>query len=217
LENKNPIGQLVSSMAFERFLLLLKTKGALSTNAIAAELEISNEGARFQLNKLQDAGLVNAENQHGSVGRPSLVWKLTQKGWEHFPQTNLSDQLLDVIMEALGPEMLEKVIDKREEKAKERYQSQIDPNKPVDEKLRQFTKIRNEEGYMAEMIETEDGYLFVENHCPIYSGAKKCNGFCQSEFKTFKNLMGRGVKIERVEHIADGDRRCAYSIRLKQR
>ncbi|WP_123985393.1 helix-turn-helix transcriptional regulator [Taibaiella soli] len=203
-------------MAFERFLILLKTKGALSTNAIASELEISNEGARFQLNKLQDAGFVTAENQSSGVGRPSLVWKLTQKGWEHFPKTDLSDQLLDVIIEALGPEMLEKVIDTREQKAKERYHAQIDQNQPIGEKLRQFTKIRNEEGYMAEMKETEDGYMFFENHCPIYSGAKKCNGFCESEFKTFKNLMGRDVKIERVEHITDGDRRCAYSIRLKK-
>lgn len=216
MENKNSIGQSVSSMAFERFLILLKTKGALSTAVIASELEISSEGARFQLNKLQEAGFVTAENYASGVGRPSLIWKLTQKGQEHFPKADLSSQLLDIIAETLGPEMLEKVINTREQKAKERYRAQIDQDQPVGEKLRQFTEIRNQEGFMAEMSETEDGYMFVENHCPIYSGAKKCHGFCQSEFRTFKTILGSGVKIERVEHIAHGDRRCAYSIQLKK-
>jgi predicted ArsR family transcriptional regulator len=68
---------------------------------------------------------------------------------------------------------------------------------------------------MAEAHKEGAGYLLVENHCPICVAATACQGFCQTELETFRQVLGPDVSIERTEHIVQGDRRCAYRIALQ--
>ncbi|MGH2578525.1 MAG: MarR family transcriptional regulator, partial [Actinomycetota bacterium] len=42
--------------------------------------------------------------------------------------------------------------------------------------------------------------------------ARACQGFCRSELEVFRDVLGPGVEVERVEHILAGARRCAYRI-----
>lgn len=72
--------------------------------------------------------------------------------------------------------------------------------------------IRTQEGYMAEVIEQKDGILLVENHCSICTAAQNCSMLCTSELELFSSILGENVKIERTEHILQGDRRCAYLV-----
>jgi predicted ArsR family transcriptional regulator len=58
----------------------------------------------------------------------------------------------------------------------------------------------------------EGSMLLIENHCPITSAAKSCNLLCRSELEVFKTLLGPAVSVERVEHLMQGDRRCAYRV-----
>jgi predicted ArsR family transcriptional regulator len=63
----------------------------------------------------------------------------------------------------------------------------------------------------------KDGFLFIENHCPICAAASACQGFCTSELDVFRSVMGTGVTVERSEHILGGDRRCAYRVTPTER
>ena len=65
---------------------------------------------------------------------------------------------------------------------------------------------------MAEWRKDGDGFLLLENHCPICTAATACQGFCRSELKIFRDALGADVAVERVEHILAGARRCAYRI-----
>lgn len=56
------------------------------------------------------------------------------------------------------------------------------------------------------------GLLLVENHCPICTAARVCQGFCRSELEVFRDVLGPEVEVERVEHVLAGGRRCAYRI-----
>jgi predicted ArsR family transcriptional regulator len=68
---------------------------------------------------------------------------------------------------------------------------------------------------MAESHAQGEGYVLVENHCPICVAATACQGFCQAELDTFREVLGPDASVERTEHIVEGDRRCAYWIALK--
>ena len=72
--------------------------------------------------------------------------------------------------------------------------------------------MRDREGYMAEYEKDAEGFLLIENHCPICAAATECQNFCVSELKTFRTVLGENVKIKRVDHILSGSRRCAYRI-----
>jgi len=95
------------------------------------------------------------------------------------------------------------------------YHEEIDDIENLELKIEKLVEIRTREGYMAEYSKNEQGYLLVENHCPICAAATLCQGFCSSELNTFRAVLGKEVIINRVSHIISGDRRCAYQIKLK--
>lgn len=66
---------------------------------------------------------------------------------------------------------------------------------------------------MAELVATDDGYLLVENHCPICAAAQACMAFCRSELDLFREIIGPQARVRQTEHILAGARRCAYTVR----
>jgi len=60
-----------------------------------------------------------------------------------------------------------------------------------------------------------DGFLLIENHCPICAAAAACQGFCRAELEVFRDTLGADVIVERTDHILAGARRCAYRIASK--
>jgi predicted ArsR family transcriptional regulator len=81
-------------------------------------------------------------------------------------------------------------------------------------KVARLAEARTREGYLAECRTEGDGYLLVENHCPICVAATTCQGFCRAELDTFREVLGPEATVERTEHIVQGDRRCAYRVAL---
>lgn len=196
--------------------MLLKTRGVLTATEIAKELSITTEGARLQLLKLMDKGLVQSIQESKGVGRPTQYFSLTELGNKGFPDTHaeLTVKLIQLMKETLGEEALQQVVTAGEQKAKQRYQQQMKQASTLEDRIRILAEIRSREGYMAEYSKDEMGYLLVENHCPICAAAQICQGFCNSELNTFKFVLGKEVNITRVSHIIAGDRRCAYRISL---
>ena len=85
-------------------------------------------------------------------------------------------------------------------------------------RLAKLAEIRNEEGYMADVLEAGDGTpLLVENHCPICSAATACSGLCRAELDVFQRVLGERVSVEREEHILSGARRCTYRVTRKRK
>ncbi len=66
----------------ERLLMILKTRGAQTTRALADALEISVPGVQQHLNRLLQDELVQSHRQAGGVGRPALRWSLTELALE---------------------------------------------------------------------------------------------------------------------------------------
>lgn len=194
--------------------MLLKTRGALTAASIAQELGITNEGARLQLLKFTEEGVVSSFNESQGVGRPKQFFQLTELGNAKFPDTHaeLTVKLINIMRDTLGDHALQTVIDVSEQSGKERYLKELDQFFDLEGRIAKLTEIRSREGYMAEYSKDDKGYLLIENHCPICAAAKTCQGFCSAELNIFKHVLGNEVQIDRVDHIVSGDRRCAYRI-----
>lgn len=177
-------------------------------------MDITTEGARFHLMKLEKEGLVKSESVAEGRGRPKKIWALTKKGHNRFPDTHatLTVNMIHMIRETLGEEAMDKIIDRHESKTRSRYLNEIEKNADLEDRVAKLAKIRTEEGYMAVYKKEGDGYLLIENHCPICSAAKECQGFCRAELNIFQSVLGDDVAVKRTEHIIAGQRRCAYKI-----
>lgn len=201
-------------MKTNKILLLLKMRGPLTALDIAKELKITKEGVRLQLVKFIEEGLVEPEAESKGVGRPQKFFRLTDAGNSKFPDTHaeLTVRLIDIINNALGEDAMQIVIATNEAAVKTKYHNEIDPIDHLESKIEKLVEIRNREGYMAEYSKDAEGFLFIENHCPICAAATSCQGFCSSELNTFRSVLGKDVIVNRISHIISGDRRCAYRI-----
>jgi predicted ArsR family transcriptional regulator len=202
--------------AADRFLVLLKTRGPQTAADLGKAAGVTAEAARQQLARLAADGLVVATAEPRGVGRPSQVWGLTEAANTRFPDAHaeVTAQLIGAIREQLGEEVLDRLIASRAAESKAAYAAALEGAAGLGERVARLAEARTREGYMAESHAEGEGYVLVENHCPICVAATACQGFCRAELDTFREVLGTGVSVERTEHIVQGDRRCAYRVAL---
>src|SRR5690606_17881498 len=148
---------------------ILKTQGPQTLADIASQLGISTEGARFQLHKLEAEGQVSASTEVKGRGRPRQIWSLTPAGHALFPDAHseLAVRLIASMREALSEDGVQAVLDAQEKATIQRYLHEMGDSDTLEDKLKKLVEIREREGYMAEYQAEEEGYLLIENHCPI--------------------------------------------------
>jgi predicted ArsR family transcriptional regulator len=204
--------------AENRLLSLIKRRGPQRTSDIATALGVSVEGIRQQLARLERLGLVTRSAAPGAVGRPALEWSLTASAHARFPDTHadLTISLLQSVRAELGEGAIDRLIGRRDAEARDGYSAALRGARTIDERVSRLAALRTREGYMAEAQRDSQGWLFVENHCPICAAATACQGFCRSELDVFRAVLGDDVEVERTEHLLTGARRCAYRITPKE-
>ena len=114
-----------------------------------------------------------------------------------------------------GDAGVERLIEKRTRTQLRRYKEQLPTatSASLGRRINALARLRTKEGYMAFAEKTgAREWLLVENHCPICAAAELCQGLCRQELSLFRKTLGPGVRVERVEHILAGARRCAYRI-----
>lgn len=200
----------------DRIMQSIKRDGEVTAKQIATELGMTTMGARQHLQSLEDDGLVSFHDVKVKIGRPTRHWSLTQRGHDQFADRHgeLTIQVIEAVEALFGAEGLAKVAAEREQKTFLHYQSALAGCVDLASRLEKLTLMREEEGYMAELEKTEEGFLLTENHCPICKAAQRCPSLCQSELTVFQKLLGEQCLVERSEHIIEGQRRCAYRITI---
>ncbi|AHG20142.1 transcriptional regulator [Chania multitudinisentens RB-25] len=202
----------------ELILLQLKTLGPHSAKMLAERLEITPMGIRQHLQSLEKRELVCYEETRSKVGRPTRYWSLTQQGHAQFADghARLSKVLLESAHDLFGTEGVEKLIRAREEKLYHRYADELAEEADHLGQLACLVRLRQQDGYMAELQEHPQGMLLIENHCPINVAANSCSTLCNSELQLFHRLLGNDYRIERTAHAISGSRHCAYLIRPRE-
>lgn len=201
--------------AKSQILHILKMQGSLTATALAEQLEVTPMAIRQHLQVLQAERWVTYEEERRRCGRPVKLWQLTEESRHFFPDSHgeLMADLLRGVEVVFGDTGLEKLLAERTIRQIQNYSWRLEKSKNWREKVMALAQFRNQEGYMAEVIELPEGsMLLIENHCPISSAAKSCNLLCRSELEVFKTLLGPAVSVERVEHLMQGARRCAYRV-----
>jgi predicted ArsR family transcriptional regulator len=203
----------------DRILSTLKTRGALGIPDIAKVLNVTVEAVRQQMAKLETEGLVDAESRSGGRGRPTQIWRLTGEGHKRFPDTHaeMTVQMISAVISVFGQKGMDQLIDAREATMRANYTEAMRGARSLKARLERLAEIRSREGYMAEFRSDEqgEGFLFIENHCPICTAAQACTGFCRSELQLFDEVLGPDVSVSRIEHVLAGARRCAYRVEPK--
>jgi predicted ArsR family transcriptional regulator len=201
-----------------KILDLLKNAGPQDAQSLANELDISAMAVRQHLYQLRDEQLVTSQAEPRPMGRPAKIWGLTEQANRLFPDAHaaLAVDLIASLNRTFGNKGLEKLISERTRQQVAFYQEKMPRRGSLRKRLNRLAELRTNEGYMAEVLEDAEGQLlFIENHCPICSAASACVGLCASEQQVFQQVLGDKVTLDRIEHILEDARRCAYRVTEK--
>ncbi|MEQ1753699.1 MAG: metalloregulator ArsR/SmtB family transcription factor [Micropepsaceae bacterium] len=197
----------------------LKTHGPSDASEMAKALDVTPMAVRQHLYALEDAGLVafSESGKSGARGRPSKTWQLQPRAASYFTDAHaeLSVELIANIREIFGERGLDRLIEKRTEQQTVAYRATLAGAGTLKEKVKRLARLRTDAGYLAEVQTVSDGFLLIENHCPVCRAARACTGLCRQELEVFQAALGKDVSISRTDHILAGARRCAYHIRQK--
>ncbi|ACT59870.1 helix-turn-helix transcriptional regulator [Hirschia baltica] len=197
----------------------LKRDGPQSANNLAEQRKLTPMAVRLHLYDLHEEGLVDFTSERAQRGRPTKIWCLTDASSRIFPDAHqgLALEMISSMTSLFGEEGLKQVVDKHAENQCQRYKATLKEAKSLSiiQKLNKLAELRTNEGYIAEVRPDGDGFLFLENHCPICSAAQACQRLCSNELSVFKSVLGDSVEIDRIEHILTGARRCAYRVTSK--
>ena len=201
--------------AGDAILFQLKSLGEAQAETLARRLRISVQAVRQRLDRLLAENLVTYSDRAQGRGRPRRLWSLAPGAASLFPDTHaqLTVDLIGSIRNELGETALARLLERRREQITASYRKRLAREPDIARKLTALADMRSAEGYMAR-LETlaDEGFLLVEDHCPICAAAMTCQGFCSIELQVFRNLLGPGWHIAREDHLLTGARRCSYRI-----
>ena len=195
---------------------LLKQQGLGDSESLAVQLGISAMAVRQHLYALRAQKLVTYQEEQRPIGRPAKMWCLTPAADSHFPDAHagLTVNLLNAVEQTFGEQGVTRVVLQSAQQQIETYRSLVPARASLQNRLKKLISLRNEEGYMAEVLrQPDDSFLLIENHCPICAAATACSKLCDAELQVFQAILGEGTVIEREEHMLAGARRCVYRIR----
>ena len=198
-----------------RIVERLKRVESATATDLATEFGLTDTALRQHLDALEAAGMVTRSmTPPERRGRPPVHWQLAPAAAAAFPDRHgeLTVDLIDSVRTTLGEKALDRVIAARSDRQAAGYTSALADAADVSERLLRLADIRSREGYLAEVIHDDDGFILVEHHCPIRDAAASCGALCQAELDVFQRALGTDVKVTRTQHVLSGDRRCAYRV-----
>ncbi|PHS21169.1 MAG: transcriptional regulator [Robiginitomaculum sp.] len=193
---------------------VLKRQGAQPAARLATRFGVTAMAVRQHLYALQEEGMVEAHTEPTGRGRPTKLWVLTGKAQGFFPDAHqeLAVDLLGHMRAQFGDAGLHGIIDRHSEAQGRSYEAVLVGTKTLEARVHALARLRNDEGYMAEVKRDGEGWLLIENHCPICAAARSCTRLCANELDVFTRVLGPTARVVREEHMLSGARRCAYRI-----
>ena len=197
----------------DRILHTLLTQPRATINELASAVSINAISVRHHLSNLQADGLVISEEERHGVGRPRLIYYLTDKGIELFPSRyySLTNRLLEQLKETLPNATLETIFSKMGNDLIEEYWPELE-TLDTEARLDFMKEILASEGHLIEWEKHESGFRIYEKTCPYYHISQNHPEVCNLD-QTFLSRVLE-TPVEKITCIHQGDARCTYTTKI---
>ena len=195
----------------ERVLQTLLVRQRCTINEIAEAVDINPISVRHHITKLQADGLVNsAEERHG-VGRPRLVYVLTEDGMEKFPTRylRLTTRLLSQMKESMPGPVVSKLFSQIAEDLASEYASDMQ-GLSMEERLDFVKDMLAQEGFTVEWEKKDGSYQIHEISCPYYQIGITHPEVCTVDQTLISKMLA--LPANKVQCILDGGSHCTYVV-----
>ena len=195
----------------ERILQTLLRQPRRTINELAAAVGINPISVRHHLTSLQVEGLVKGEEERHGVGRPRLVYELTEAGGERFPTRylRLTTRLLAQMKESMPEAVVSGLFRQVAEDLAGEYADQV---RGLDMEARlDFVKdLLADEGFTVEWERNGEQYEIREVSCPYYQIGVKHPEVCTVDQALISRMLA--LPAEKVQCILNGNAHCTYVV-----
>lgn len=196
----------------QQIIQQIRRQGEMTATELGEALGIGTVGIRQHLALLERDNLVYVSSVRRGVGRPSHLYALTKEAESLFPKgyDQLAIDAITFIEASGGKPAVDKFLTARREHLAKMYGPRL-ANKSLAEQVEELTVILNEQGYMCEWEQIEEGaFVLTQHNCPIDCVAREYRQMCASELTLYEDVLG--ASIVRENSIAEGATFCRYRI-----
>lgn len=195
----------------EKILHTLLAHPHSTISELAEAVSINSISVRHHLTNLQAEGLVTAEEERHGVGRPRLVYNLTENGLERFPTRymRLADLLIRQLKNDLPAESLQNLFTQIAAFMAEDILPKM-KDLSVEERLDLTRTTLEEEGFSVDWQKEGEYYIINEISCPYYHIGQNHPEICGMDQTLISTLLS--IPVEKIQCVLDGDQRCCFRI-----
>lgn len=181
---------------------------------LAKAVGINAISVRHHLSNLEGDKLVFAEEERHGVGRPRLVYSLTEAGLERFPTRylKLTNQILEQVKETVPSQVVNKIFTQIANQMASAYSPQLQ-SLNLEQRLEMIKNILAQEGYLMEWKKDGNQYFVYENSCPYYHISQSHPEICLVDQTLIASMLSEPVVKTRC--ILRGDGQCVYTVTPK--
>ncbi len=195
----------------EKVLYTLVTNPRSTIVEIAKSVGINAISVRHHLTSLQADGFVNAEEERHGVGRPRLVYFLTESGQENFPKRyfRLTNHLLEQMKKTLSDKDFKKIFKNMADDLTKEYEPKI-AKLDFEGRLDLLKSVMDNEGYDIHWVKSNNEYEIQEVACPFYQIGKVHPEICLFDQTLIANMLL--ISEKDIIHKKHGDNHCSFKI-----
>jgi len=195
----------------DRILQTLLRQPRRTIAELAEAVGINPISVRHHLSNLQVEGLVSFEEERHGVGRPRLVYILTEAGMEKFPTRylRLTTRLLAQMKESMPAPVVSKLFSLVAEDMASEYADQV-RGLGMEERLDFVKALLAEEGFTVEWEKQGDEYRIHEISCPYYQIGINHPEVCLVDQALISRMLA--LPAEKVQCVLSGSAHCTYVV-----
>ena len=195
----------------DKILQTLLRKPKITINELAEAVGINAISVRHHLTNLQMEGLIAADEERHGVGRPRLVYSLTEDGMERFPTKylRLTTRLLAQMKESMPGPVVAQLFNQIAEDLASEYASQI-KDMSMEERLEFVKEMLAQEGFTVEWEKKGSDYQIHEISCPYYQIGVAHPEVCTVDQTLISKMLA--LPASKVQCVLDGGAFCTYVV-----
>jgi DeoR family transcriptional regulator, suf operon transcriptional repressor len=198
----------------ERILQKLLTQPNATISDLAAAVNINTISVRHHLTNLLADGLIQANEERHGVGRPRLVYSLSETGLEHFPTRylTLTNRLLDELKLTMPQNQINEIFVRMAQSAASGQAEKV-KKLSIEQKLDYIKTSLQAEGFIVEWEKVGDEYRINEVACPFYHVGQTHPEVCVMDQTLISTILS--IPTEKINCLLNGDAHCTYVISNK--
>jgi len=210
-----PTAHLHMQTTRQQILDYLRRHGRGTVKELGQLLGLTSTGIRQHLTVLERDNLVEAQEERGRVGRPTLVYSITATADDLFPKAY--DQLLSVLLEEMratvGNQQIYEILQRVAGRLAEPHLESVN-GQSLGERVKAAADVLERQGCVTEVSQEDGDYLIDEYSCPFPKAAERDRSVCALHVEFVSLLTDADTRLTRS--LLRGESACTYRVRPHQ-